>query len=354
MDTIIAFLGVLRYIVIYHIGPALILSSTTLLLVLGIIKVCRVERPSVRGFLFFVVLLKPLFILVQGTFPTTHRIYAPISPGLQLPDPMNFIPVQLWHANFQPMSTNMRVSLIVVLAAVGLFLFWRWRSYYLFCQRLSKQSSFEQKENQEFSNTLTKLQEKIGARAKLLITKTEYDSPFCVGVKDSVMVFPTSILADFTPKEKEAVLIHELIHIRERDTIRQWIPVVLKDLLVFSPFVHFAFARISMEREKRVDQATANYLNESISLSSALLKTAKSMTRQRISLPMTRSFLSQKFLRPARGLTERIRALINLPGRKENRLSWTQRILIGIGIALLLYPQVFLHIRVFPYTIQII
>jgi len=354
MDIIVAFLEVIKRIAIYHLVPTLILSCTTFLLALALIKLCRVKRPSIRGLLFFVALLKPLFVLIQGTSPAPYGIHAPISPGLQLPDPMNFIPAHLWQNDFQVVDTNMGISLIVVLTVVGLFLFYRWRSYYLFCRNISKQSSFKQKENQEFGNILTKLRKKIGVQARLLITRTKYESPFSVGIRDPVMVFPSYILAHLTPKEKEAVLAHELMHIHERDTFQQWIPVILKDLLAFSPFIHFTFAKISLEREKRVDRAAVNYLDNSLSLSSALLKTAKLMAGEENSLPMTQSFLISKFLKSGRTLTERIKALINLPERGNNHLSWSKRILIGIGIFLLLYPQIFLHIRIFSYTIQIL
>jgi len=353
MDITIAFLEIAKRIAIYHLIPALILSATTLLLVLGIIRLFRVKRPSLRGILFFVALLKPLFVLIQGTYLAPNIIHTPIAPSLVLPDPMNFIPAYLWHNDTQLVDINMSISLILILLLAGLFLFWRWRSYYLFCKKVSKESSVKQKEKQGLLAILTKLQEKISISARLLITKTEYDSPFSVGVRNPVMVFPSYILTHLTLKEKEAVLAHELMHIHQRDTIRQWLPVILKDILLFSPFVHFIFAKISIEREKRVDERAVNCLNDSISLSSALLKTAKLMRKEKSSLPMTQSFLTQKFLKPKRALSERIEALMALPERRNVPLSWTKRILIGVGIALLLYPQIFLHIRVFSYMLQI-
>jgi len=353
MDIIASSLELAKRIAIYHIVPALILSSTTLLLVLGIIKLCRIKRPSLRGTLYFIALLKPLFVLIQGTYALPHEIDTPISPALQLPDPMNFIPAHLWHTDLQLINTNMRIILILALTVVSIFLFWHWRSYYLFCRELSKQPSFKQSGKQAFWNILTKLRKRIGVRARLLITRTEYDSPFSVGMRNPIMVFPSYILAHLTLKEKEAVLSHELMHIRQRDTIRQWIPVILRDLLLFSPFVHFTFVKIGMEREKRIDEAAVNYLNDFTSLSSALLKTKKLMTEKKNSVPMTQSFLTQKFLKPKRALTERIEALMALPEKRDDHLPWTKRILIGMGIALLLYPQIFLHIRAFPYVIQI-
>ena len=353
MGIVAGFLEVAGRIVVYHILPALILSFTSLMVVLGIIRLCQVKRPSTRGILLFVPLLKPLFVLIQGIFPASHRIYAPVSPGLQLPDPMNFIPAHLWRTDFQVVDVNMGISLILILVLVGLFLSWRWRSYYLFCHELSELSSLEKRKNQALWNTLARLREKISARARLLITRTEYGSPFSIGVRDPVIVLPSYILPGLTSKEKEAVLAHELVHIYQKDTIRQWIPVILKDLLVFSPFVHFSFAKISIEREKRADQAVARYLNDPIPLSSALLKIAKLMDRKKSLLPMTQSLLTRKFLKPGRVLTERVQELMNLSGKGKDRLPWAKRILIGIGIVLLLYPQIFIHIRVFPYTLQI-
>lgn len=52
MDIALALLEVLRRVAFYHIIPASILSFTTLLLVLGIIKLFKIKRPAVRGALF--------------------------------------------------------------------------------------------------------------------------------------------------------------------------------------------------------------------------------------------------------------------------------------------------------------
>ena len=182
MEILTALYELLRRVVVYHLIPASILSLTSLLFVLGIIKLFRVKRPLVRGILFFIALLKPLFVLIQGTFPGPVKMYAPIALNLQLPDPMNFIPAHLWHTDIQVLDTNMGISLILILAAVSLFLCWRWRSYYLFCRQLSQQSSSGYRGTQELLNILTELQKKIGTPARLLITKIKYDSPFSVGV----------------------------------------------------------------------------------------------------------------------------------------------------------------------------
>ncbi|MCD6231401.1 hypothetical protein J7K28_02055 [Candidatus Aerophobetes bacterium] len=214
---ITAFLEVIKRIIIYHLFPSLIVSCTVLLLVLGIIKVFRLKSPSIRGSLFFVALLKPLFTLIQGTSPAPLKVYPPIAVGVQLPDPLNFIPAHLWYNEAQVVDTNMSISLSLILMATSLFLFYRWRSYYLFCQSLSTQSSL-QKEKEEFRSILTKLRKKIGVQARLFITRTEYESPFSLGVRDPLMVFPSYILAQLTPEEKEAVFTHELVHIRQRDT----------------------------------------------------------------------------------------------------------------------------------------
>ncbi len=309
MDILETFWELVQRILVYHIVPAVILSSTTLLLVLGIIRLCRIERPSLRGILLFIPLLKPLIVLIQGTFPAYPKMAYPISVGLRFPDPMHFIPAHLWQSDTQLLDTNMRVGLIIIFVVVGLFLWWHWRSYYSFCRGLAKQSLVGQKKRGELFSILTQLRDKISTSAKLLITRTAFEGPFCIGVRDPIIVIPSYILAHLSPGEKKAVLAHELMHIYQKDTLRQWVPVILKDLLVFSPFAHLSFARIYVEREKRIDRAVANYFNDSTLLASALLKVAKLMTQKKIPLPMAQSFLTQKFLKSGGGLAERLRLL---------------------------------------------
>lgn len=354
MDFARAFSEVLSRVVIYHVFPAVILSGTTLLFVSAIIRIGRIKRPFLRGTLFFIALVKPLFVLIQGTYLAPNIVHAAVAPSLQLPDPINLVPAHLWHNDAQLLDTNMSISLILILALVSLFLFLRWRSYYSFSQELSQGTSLGQKEEQELQAVLPELEEKIGTEARLLVTETEYDSPFSVGVTDPVMVFPSYILKQLTTNERQAVLVHELVHVQRRDTLKQWMTVILKDLLSFSPFTHFTFAEIDIEREKRVDWKAATYTNDSLSLSSALLKTAKLIVGRKKAPPMTQSFLAQKFLPRRKALTQRIETLIDFSqSKKPDTLSWRQRILIGIAIVLLLYPQVFLHIRALSYMIQI-
>ncbi|MBE0478789.1 hypothetical protein IBX65_06700 [Candidatus Aerophobetes bacterium] len=350
----------MRRIAIYHITPALILSFTMLLLVSGVIRLFKIEEARLRGILFFVALLKPLVVLIRGTFPLPYSIYAPVAINLQLPDPMDFIPAHLWHIETHPgkidiyaTDINMCVSLILILAVAGIFLFWRWRSYYLFCKDLSRQSSFAKDEDDKLSDIFARLQEKIPARVRLLITREKYESPFSIGVKNPLMVCPFYILAHLTSEEKEAVLAHEFLHIQKKDTLWQWIPVILKDLLLFSPFAYLSFMKVCLEREKKVDRAVAKLLSDSKPLASALLKTAKLMSERKKSLPMHQSFFTQKFLAPGKSLTERIKPLIDFKAISDERMSRGKRILMGFIVFLLLYPQVFIHIRVFFYKIQI-
>lgn len=353
MDFAWAFLELAQRILLYHILPTVVLSCTMLLIVSALVKLGRIQNPSTRGILFSVALLKPLFVLVQGTFPSARKLYAPVSPSLVFPDPVNFVPTHLWRAAPSPIETKMGISLAVVLAVVGFLLFWRWRSYYLFCQRVSNLPSSNRKEKQSLENALERLEGKLHTRGTVQITETKYESPFSVGIKNPVMVFPAHILAHLDPQEEEAVVAHELTHIREKDTLRQWMPVILKDLLVFSPFAHSAFAKIAAEREKRTDQAAARHLDDSSFLSSALLKTAKLMVKKREPLPMTQSFLTQRFSRSGRVLSQRLRALSLLSKTKQKPSSWPKRVFLAFGIAVLIYPQIFLHFRALSYSIQI-
>lgn len=360
MSIAITFIEVLWRATIYHLLPALILSLTILLFVLGVIKLLKINDASLRGILFLVALLKPIFVLIRGTFPLPYSIDAPLAINLQLPDPMNLIPAYLWHIEFHPgkldiylTDTNMRVSLILLVVAAAFFLCWRWRSYYLFCRGLNRQSLSTKDEKGQLAETLDRLRAKVPASVRLHVSRAKYESPFSIGVRAPLVVFPAYILDKLNAEEREAVLLHELVHIQQKDTLKQWIPVILKDFLLFSPFAHFSFAKICLEREKKVDALAAKSLNESQALASALLKTAKLMTGQKEPIPMSQSLLAQKFLKPGKTLTDRVKPLIDFKPQTDMSLSWGKRVLIGIIVFLLLYPQLFVHIRALFYKIQI-
>jgi uncharacterized protein (TIGR03435 family) len=78
--------------------------------------------------------------------------------------------------------------------------------------------------------------------------------PAVVGILRPVLLFPEGIAERLTPSELEAVLAHELCHVRRRDNLFAAIHMVLEAALWFHPLVWWISARLVEEREQACDE----------------------------------------------------------------------------------------------------
>jgi beta-lactamase regulating signal transducer with metallopeptidase domain len=80
-------------------------------------------------------------------------------------------------------------------------------------------------------------------------------SPFLFGVRRPCIVLPENALTDFSEGELRAVLIHELVHFKRRDTWIGWLQVLAQSLFWFHPFLWWANSQLRRERELVCDEA---------------------------------------------------------------------------------------------------
>lgn len=80
-------------------------------------------------------------------------------------------------------------------------------------------------------------------------------SPFLFGVVQPCVVLPKQFVAEATDTELSAVLTHELVHLRRRDTWIGWIQVIAQGLFWFHPFVWWASRQLRHEREEACDES---------------------------------------------------------------------------------------------------
>src|SRR6218665_2570725 len=101
-------------------------------------------------------------------------------------------------------------------------------------------------------------------------------SPVTIGYLKPVILLPLAAMNQLTTQQIEAVLLHELSHIRRMDYLTNLITRFIQTILYFNPFVK-AFARIiENEREKSCDEMVIQFQYEPIGYASALLELEKS------------------------------------------------------------------------------
>jgi beta-lactamase regulating signal transducer with metallopeptidase domain/tripartite-type tricarboxylate transporter receptor subunit TctC len=135
-------------------------------------------------------------------------------------------------------------------------------------------------------NTLQKLA--ITKKVQFFLSE-KVNVPLAVGFLKPVVLFPVALVAQLDIKQVEAILIHELSHIRRNDYILNLMKTGIETLLFFNPFVWLTTRFIHIEREHACDDLVVKLTNSPITYAHALLKLEliKDKTQPALSLAAT-------------------------------------------------------------------
>ena len=123
------------------------------------------------------------------------------------------------------------------------------------------------------ARVLTRMQ--IGRRVRLLQSAI-VESPLVIGVIKPMIIFPTGLLTQLSPEQIEAVLIHELAHIRRHDYLVNLVQVAIDTLLFYHPATWWISSRIRSERENCCDDMVIKVTRERTIYVTALAVIAES------------------------------------------------------------------------------
>ena len=150
-----------------------------------------------------------------------------------------------------------------------------------------------------------------------------------VGVFRPVILFPVGLLVRLTPAEVEAILLHELHHVRRYDVLWNSVQLLVVSLFFYHPVVYWLTRRIDREREYGCDDA-ASAVSGQQTYARALVRVA------RFSLPPTTTYTMSAV--DQRTLTSRVRRLFGPPAREGHAISSFLLALVPLGIFLALTP----------------
>jgi RND family efflux transporter MFP subunit len=106
-------------------------------------------------------------------------------------------------------------------------------------------------------------------------SSTELLEPGVVGLFRPTLLLPAGISERLTPSQLEAVLAHELSHIRRRDNLTAAIHMSVEALFWFHPAVWWIGSRLVEEREHACDEAVLSLGNEPRDYAEAILSVCK-------------------------------------------------------------------------------
>jgi bla regulator protein blaR1 len=100
-------------------------------------------------------------------------------------------------------------------------------------------------------------------------------SPVTIGFIKPIILLPLAALTQLTPQQMEAILIHELTHIRRHDYLINLLLTAVNVILYFNPFIKYFLSAIEAERENCCDELVLQFEYDNISYASALLQLEK-------------------------------------------------------------------------------
>ena len=169
------------------------------------------------------------------------------------------------------------------------------------------------------------------SRAVALLESTLVDVPTVVGFVKPVVLLPASALAGLTLQQLEAILAHELAHIRRHDYLVNLLQTLVETVLFYHPAVWWVSRRIRVERENCCDDLAVRLCGDPVAYASALadLEALRSgpLPDHHIAMAATGGSLLQ-----------RVRRLLGAPtshtGRGPAWLAGSVAVLLVGGIAL--------------------
>lgn len=114
----------------------------------------------------------------------------------------------------------------------------------------------------QYIRLLERTRERIGIRRRIrMVISDHLPSPALYGFFRPVVIVPAGMLTHLSFAQVEAILLHELIHLKKADFLVNLFQQMVESFLFFNPFTWLISASIREEREKRVDDSVTVHSN---------------------------------------------------------------------------------------------
>ncbi len=124
----------------------------------------------------------------------------------------------------------------------------------------------------EWRMFVSRIAAQMNIQKKVQIWVSEFvSSPVTIGFLKPVILVPLAAINHLTPQQLEAVLLHELSHIKRFDYLVNLIINFIQTVLYFNPFAKAFVKIVEREREKNCDEMVLQFQYDSHEYASALL-----------------------------------------------------------------------------------
>lgn len=266
-----------------HILPTISQSILVLIVVLLALALFPKVHPRYKIAIYSLIIFKPLLRFLSGS-PYAEKVIETFSSNrlrgffIYFPDPTQILPfrdiVQAKFFDISYLKSEIFIFFLIICISIFIFLFYRWVSIYFFYRQLSKEKEINHNTMKKLYNFTDSACKKLRINKVRLLESTKVPSPFTVGILQPTIIFPRPVLKTLTESEIQQVALHEIMHIKRRDSFKKWILTITGDLLFFVPPVYFARKKIDEYIELDCDMRTVQFDKNPKDLANGLLKIA--------------------------------------------------------------------------------
>ncbi len=163
--------------------------------------------------------------------------------------------------------------------------------------------------------------------------------PGVVGLFRPILLLPEDIAERLQPLQLEAVLAHELCHVRRRDNITSAMHMVVEALFWFHPLVWWIGARLVEERERACDEAVLSLGNTPQDYAEGILNVCKSYVESPLSCVsgVTGSNLKKRLQEI---LTKRVAGELSFPKKVLLAVVAVIALMLPVAVGILSAPRI--------------
>ncbi|WP_047489118.1 M56 family metallopeptidase [Terriglobus sp. TAA 43] len=161
------------------------------------------------------------------------------------------------------------------------------------------------------------------SRGVLLRMSDEVISPMVFGAWRTVVLVPLSAVAQLTPEQMEAVLAHELAHVRRWDYLVNLMQTVTECLFFFHPAVWWISHRVRDFREVCCDEAAAQTCADPAIYAAALLQMEEQRFQPRLAMALNGN---------GGTLLQRVRRVMGEKAMEQRQMSGIRMMTAGLAL----------------------
>ena len=127
--------------------------------------------------------------------------------------------------------------------------------------------------NKALTKSLKKIKSKYKISRDVIIKESvNITTPIVMGIVKPVILFPLGLVNQLSLHEVNAILAHELAHIKRHDYLFNILQIVVETLFYFHPAIWFISSNIRNERENCCDDLAINHVGNNVSYAKTLIK----------------------------------------------------------------------------------